>query len=126
MPIHHRIPIIISQGISRLAPVGSKVLQSDKLLLNQAWKGYKHKSSIVGGIRTGLFAGSVIGPFINKSADNPEVYGPQDVYEPKTSSPYQARSGRGGFSNKYNKHKRFNRKCRCARPRKYKSSRNRF
>ncbi len=74
MPIHHQIPRIgqeIFKYVSRAAPTGSRIMQSDKLLLNQAWKGFKHKSSIVSGIRTGLFGGSIVGSFIADGGDTP-------------------------------------------------------
>ncbi len=65
MPIHHRIiPEIIKYG-SRGSPIAKGVLTSDRMALNYAWKGFRHKSSIVGGIRTGLLAGSVAGTFIS-------------------------------------------------------------
>ncbi len=106
MPIHHRIPGIIGQAISKGRGPAISLVNSDKLLLNQAYKGFKHKSSIVGGIRTGLFAGGVIGSFIRES-DNPEMDAQIPFFNgSKTSSPYQARRGRGRYSRRYSK-------CRC-------------
>ncbi len=93
MPIHHRIPGIIGQAISRY---GNRLLYSDKLVLGKAWTGFKHKSSIVTGIRHGLAAGGVVGGFINFNDDDeldgkiPQQYGSQ-AYKPD-----KTRGGRRG------------------------------
>ncbi len=57
MPIHHRVPIILAEGAKRL-------LTAEAGILNKAWYGFKHKSEIVSGIRTGLAIGAGIGSFI--------------------------------------------------------------
>ncbi len=116
MPIHHRIPGIIGQGISRFAPTGKKLFESDKLVLNKAWTGFKHKSSIVGGIRTGLFAGGTVGQFIRDS-DNPEM----DAQIPFSngSSPYSQNKTYRGRRRKCYRYDKFgnrsNIKCRRSR-----------
>ncbi len=125
MPIHHRIPGIIGQAISRYGPAGNKLLQSDKLVLNKAWTGFKHKSSIVSGIRSGLFAGGVAGQFIRDS-DNPEMDA-QVPFFPQTSSPYKARGGRGGYRRRYTKCRcRSNKYSRRSSPYRSRKLRNRF
>ncbi len=106
MPIHHRIPGIIGQGISKYAPAARNVLSSDKLVLNRAWTGFKHKSSIVSGIRTGLFAGGAIGSFIRES-DNPEMDAQVPFFNgSKAYKSSKTRGGRGGYRRRYTK-------CRC-------------
>ncbi len=96
MPIHHRIPSIIGQAIAKGYPTGSKLVNSEKLILNKAWVGFKHKSSIVGGIRTGLFGGAIAGSLINQSADVPNVAlpPPYEHVSPSRTS-YKTRSGYG-------------------------------
>ncbi len=124
MPIHHRIPGIIGQAISKYGPAGSKILQSDKLVLNQAWRGFKHKSSIVSGIRTGLTTGGIVGSFINTGDEPPNVYGP-NVYAPNQQDQTRNRRGRGSYS-RYSKQYSRNHKCRCTNSRKYNRRSNRF
>ncbi len=70
MPIHHRIGPEIFRQLGKLQKPAQTLVQSEKLILNKAWKGYKHKSSIVAGIRTGLFTGSVVGPLIRQNDDD--------------------------------------------------------
>ncbi len=82
----------------RLGPAATKFIQSDKLVLNQAYKGFKHKSSIVAGIRTGLFAGSIAGPLISGDNDD-DLNGPFSTrYEPQTYKPEKTRYRRRGSS----------------------------
>ncbi len=121
MPIHHRIPSIIGQAISKGVGPAKGILASEKLVLNYAWKGYKHKSSIVAGIRTGLFGGAVGGSFIRDS-DNPEM----DAQIPfgngfKASSQNKTRNRRGGNRRRYAK-----RGCRPHKYRRRSSSRKRY
>ncbi len=123
MPIHHRLPTIIGQAITKY---GARTLYADKLVLGKAWTGFKHKSSIVTGIRHGLLAGGVTGSFIRDS-DNPEMDAQVPFYGPSASSQDKARNRRGG------KRRRFTRNyCpphsdrRRSRFRKSYSGRNRF
>jgi len=61
MPIHGRI---ISQAITKGGPIVAGVLKSDKMALNYAWKGYRHKGRIVQALRGSLVTGSVIGGLV--------------------------------------------------------------
>ncbi len=103
MPIHHRIPGIIGQAISRFAKPGKALVDSDRMVLNYAWRGFKHKSSIVSGIRSGLLAGGVAGSYIRNS-DNPEMDA-QVPFGPKTpaSSQNKTRYRRRGYGRRYPK-----------------------
>ncbi len=96
----------IAQEIFRYAssPAGRRVatgiVNSEKLALNYAWKGFKHKSSIVGGIRTGLGGGALAGGLINKSADVPNVALPP-FYGPSASKQDQTRNRRKRVRRRY-------------------------
>ncbi len=118
MPIHHRIPGIIGQAISKYRGPAIAFTQSDKLVLNKAWTGFKHKSSIVGGIRTGLLGGSIVGSFINNAPDTPGNGPSIPFYGSETGSQDKARGGQTGRYNYRNRSsKRFNKykRCTCAR-----------
>ncbi len=105
----------IAQGIFRYAatrarPVAKGLLSSEKMALNYSWKGYKHKSSIVGGIRTGLLGGAIAGGFINNSGDNPfdgAPFTPGNQYNQKYS-----RFNSNRRSSRYSKHRP---NCKCGR-----------
>jgi len=116
----------VSKYASRTRSVGAGIGRSDKMALNYAWKGFKHKSSIVSGVRTGLFAGSIVGAIVNSNAPDTPGNGPPIQYVPQTSPPYKARGGQTGRSNRrYNSNKRFNKYKRCTCARKHYRSRNR-
>ncbi len=106
MVIHHRIPTIIGQGISKFGPAANKLLQSDKMLLNKAYTGFKHKSSIVSGIRHGGLVGSTIGTLI-RDMENPFMDA-QIPFSPKTpsNSKNQTRRGRGRSCRQFSGSKR--------------------
>ncbi len=100
----------IGQEIFRRgAPYISKFLSSDKLVLNKAWTGFKHKSSIVAGIRTGLFSGSVVGSLLNND-DMLDTGGSFQPFNPSSSQ----NKARGGRRRRYGR--RYNNRC---RPNKY-------
>ncbi len=102
MPIHARLPQIIGQAISRGAPGTKALVNSEKLALNYAWKGFKHKSSIVGGIRTGLLGGGIIGSIIRDS-DNPEMDAQIPFNGSQAGSQNKARGRRRGYGRRYPK-----------------------
>ncbi len=111
--------------IKRLGPTAYKFMQSDKLVLNKAWTGFKHKSSIVSGIRSGLLAGSVVGSVINQNNDDEN----DGQIQPgiKTGPPYKARGRfRRRNSRRYDKYCRPNKHRRRSSYRNFKSMRNRF
>ncbi len=67
-PILREVVRTISrQGIRQ----GTKILTAEGNVLNFAWRGYKHKSSIVSGIRSGLLTGAVLGSFITDDSSDP-------------------------------------------------------
>ncbi len=110
---------------TRGAPVAKRLVDSDKLVLNKAWTGFKHKSSIVSGIRSGLFTGGIVGQFIRDS-DNPEMDA-QVPYSPQTNKPYKARNRRRRQCYRYDKFgNRSNIRCRQPKSRSTYRSRNRF
>ncbi len=112
MPRHLIVATRIGQEIYRAGQrYGSKFLQSDKLVLNKAWTGFKHKSSIVAGIRTGLTLGGGLGTFLVNNDDELDVATPYK-YESQTGSPYKTRSGRRGWN--------YSRRCKCDRLNRYK------
>ncbi len=121
MPIHHRIPGIIAQAISK----GRPIFVADKMVLNKAYTGFKHKSSIVSGIRHGLVAGSVAGGFIRDS-DNPEMDAQVPFFNGSSpSSSNKTRYRRRGKCNRYDKFgNRLN--CNSRRSNSYKSNRMRY
>ncbi len=108
----------------RSRPITGRLVNSEKLALNYAWKGFKHKSSIVGGIRTGLLGGAVAGTQLN-TADVPEVYTPPIRITP----PYQqnkTRNRRRGVCRRYTSYNgRSYTRCRQRRNVKSYSNRNR-
>ncbi len=111
MPIHHRLPPIIYREISkRFAPGAKTLLNSEKLILNYAWKGYKHKSSIVSGIRSGLLGGAIAGSFIKQNDDDDLDGSP---LQPFTPSGAQDKT-RSGFRRRYSSRRR-----QCYRPNSY-------
>jgi len=121
MPTHHRIPTIIGQAISKLYGKTSPTLyrwsQAEGKVIEYAYKGFKHKSSISKGIRHGLAVGATIGTFITEDGSN--TYSGQ-IQSP-TDSSYQARSGYSNSrSGKYGSRKRHNkyRRCTCSKFRK--------
>ncbi len=111
MPVHHRVPIIISQGISKYGkPYANRILNAEGAGLNYAWKGFKHKSSIVGGIRTGLLGGAIAGNFIN-SDDQGNNYG-----IPFKQKAYKF--GQKGYRFKRGSSRKY--RCKCSTRRRYK------
>ncbi len=96
---------IVQEIFRRGSPFAYKFLRSDKLVLDKVYTGFKHKSSIVSGIRHGLVAGSVAGGFIS-NPDDDDLNG-TSLFEHviKTGTPYQTRSRRRGRNNR--------RRCKC-------------
>ncbi len=75
---------------------GKGLIDSDRMALNYAWKGYKHKSAIVRGLRGSLVTGSVIGNLVQ----DPD--GGTISFKPETYKPYQTRGRYStGRSNRY-------------------------
>ncbi len=105
MPIHHRAPIIIAQGISKLFPYAKRA----KVFEDKVWKGlYPHKGSRYV-VRGSLVAGDIAGTLYRDSIDGTD-------YAPNVSTPYkqdQTRHRRGRWSS-YSNSKRHKR-CRCRR-----------
>ncbi len=88
---------LIGQGISRVgarvAPLVFGVVKSDKLILNYAWKGYRHKGRIVQGLRGSLVTGSVIGGIVNNDDELDTGSGSIPKFNgSKTGKPYKTRS----------------------------------
>ncbi len=107
MPLHGRLPQIISQGISRY---GKGIFLADRVVLNKAYTGFKHKSQIVSGIRHGLLAGSVVGSLI-RDTDNPEM---------DAQIPFKQGNGSKTYSTNKTRYRR-GRRPYCRDPKQYKS-----
>ncbi len=109
MTIHWLGPTV--QGISRLgARYAPRILNSEKFALNYAWRGFKHKSSIVGGIRTGLLGGALVGSIISQEDGQK---GDAPFFKQKTDKFYKKGNRRlGRYSSRYRK-RYSTRKCNC-------------
>ncbi len=115
MPIHHRVGYEVAR---RVAPYARGLLQSDKLALNYAWRGFKHKSSIVSGIRTGLVGGSIGGAFIRDDEGLGED-GQIPFNAPNQFKKTYSRSSRRSYGrSNYKRGTRRYKRCSCARKRK--------
>ncbi len=87
----------IAQGIISVATkYGVGIAKSEGLILNKAWKGFKHKSSIVAGIRTGLLGGAVIGSVI--TGTTPTTDYAEVPFTGSKSSSYKFRKGNRRFN----------------------------
>ncbi len=108
----------------RAVPYARGIVNSERMALNYAWKGYKHKSKIVTGLRGSLIAGGIAGGLINQSAVVPNVALPP-FYGPSASKQNQARHRCQRLGRRYS-----NGRCttnrRSRQSRKYKSYRSRY
>ncbi len=110
MPIHHRIPIIATE-------IAKRTLAAEGAILGHAWKGFKHKSSIVAGIRSGLGGGAVIGSLITEDSTDP--FSGTPGFKSQTNKFSQKYSGqyRNRGSRRYSKQNSTRQRCRCLRRR---------